>query len=537
MKGKIIETYKIKLGDVSLEVDIIETQSGFVREYFLKLPELGVGTEALMNSIKNELIAFTEPLEKPSKEKMQEKKQAIREKAEQLIEKEMKLPEKTKKLLVELITEEMTGLGRIEFMLADGNLEEIVVNQSNEPIWIYHKKHGWLKSNLFITPEEEIENYANIIARKAGKQITILNPLLDAHLPSGDRVNATFTPISTKGNTITIRRFRRSPWTITDLIEQKTISSEIAALIWEAIHYELSIIFSGGTASGKTSILGAFLPFIPANQRIISIEDTREVKAPSFMHWVPLTTREPNPEGKGQVQMIDLLVNSLRMRPDRIIVGEIRRQREAEVLFEAMHTGHAAYTTVHANTAEQTIRRLTNPPVSIPESMLDAVNLNVVMFRNRRLGIRRVLQVAEFITEGIGTEQVTVKANTLYQWKAANDKIVRRSESVRFFSELELFTGLMKNEIEQDLREKQRVLDWMVEQKINTVEEVGKTISKYYSNKKELFEEIKGKSETIKKGISLPKAPKTIMRKKVIGKKMFSKKMKPMKRGKINDSI
>lgn len=493
MKEKVIQTYKIKLGEIEAEVNIIEGKEGFVKEYFLNLPKLGMGTQALMNSIKNELITYAEAIEKPSKEKMEEQKENIRKKAKQLIEKEMKLKEKTKNLLVELITEEMTGLGKIEFMLADGNLEEIVINEAQEPVWVYHKKHGWLKSNLFISPEEEIENYANIIARKVGKQITVLNPLLDAHLTTGDRVNATFSPISTKGNTITIRRFRRSPWTITDLIENKTVSAEVAALIWEGIVYETSIVFSGGTASGKTSLMAACLPFIPANQRIISIEDTREVNLPSFLHWVPLTTREPNPEGKGQVQMIDLLVNSLRMRPDRVIVGEIRRQREAEVMFEAMHTGHSVYTTVHANTAEQTIRRLTNPPINIPPSMLEAVNLNVVMFRNRRLGMRRILQIAEFITEGIGTEKVRVKANTLFQWKPTKDKITKHSESIRFFSELELFTGLMKSEIEEEIREKQAVLNWMIEQKINTVEKVGKAVAEYYSNKEGILELVKKK--------------------------------------------
>jgi len=114
-------------------------------------------------------------------------------------------------------------------------------------------------------------------------------------------------------------------------------------------------------------MLNAMLPFIPTNHRIVSIEDTRELQLPNFLHWVPLNTREPNPEGKGEVSMLDLLVNSLRMRPDRVIVGEIRRQKEAEVLFEAMHTGHSVYATLHADRAEQVLLRLTNPPIGIPE--------------------------------------------------------------------------------------------------------------------------------------------------------------------------
>jgi len=208
----------------------------------------------------------------------------------------------------------------------------------------------------------------------------VLDPLLDAHLITGDRANATLFPISGRGNTITIRRFRRDPWTVTDLIKNKTTSSEVMALIWMGMQYELNLILSGGTGSGKTSFLNVCLPFIQPNHRILSIEDTRELSLPSFLHWIPMTTREPNPEGKGAVEMLDLLVNSLRMRPDRIIVGEVRRQREAEVMFEAMHTGHSVYTTLHANTADETIRRLVNPPIEVPTTMLEAVHLNVVMY-------------------------------------------------------------------------------------------------------------------------------------------------------------
>ena len=121
-------------------------------------------------------------------------------------------------------------------------------------------------------------------------------------------------------------------------------------------------------------------------QRIISIEDTRELTLPVSLHWVPMETRLPNPEGKGEVTMLDLVVNSLRMRPDRIIMGEIRRKREAEVLFEAMHTGHSVYATLHANDVDETIARLTNPPIDVPKQLLSSVNMLAVMNRNRRTG-------------------------------------------------------------------------------------------------------------------------------------------------------
>jgi flagellar protein FlaI len=200
------------------------------------------------------------------------------------------------------------------------------------------------------------------------------------------------------------------------------------------------------------------------------------------LHWVPLTTREANPEGKGAVTMLDLLVNSLRMRPDRIIVGEIRRKEEAEVMFEGMHTGHSVYSTVHANTAEETITRLTNPPVNIPVNMLDSVHLNVVMFRNRRLGVRRVLQVAEFILEKRGAGEQTVRANVLFRWRGNDDKIVKANESIRLMDELTLHTGLSKEKVLAQISEKQKILEWMVKFKVRDVNEVGKVVANYYKD-------------------------------------------------------
>jgi len=372
----------------------------------------------------------------------------------------------------------MFGLGKIEFLLADPNLEEVVINGTREPVWVYHKKYGWLKTNIRIEHENEILNYANNIGRKVGRQITLLNPLMDAHLPTGDRVNATLFPISTHGNTITIRKFRRSPWTITDFIENKTLNYEVSALIWLAIQYEMNMIVAGGTASGKTSLLNVFACFIQPNQRIVSIEDTSELQLPNFLHWVPLTTREPNPEGLGGVSMLDLLVNSLRMRPDRIIVGEIRRAKEAEVLFEAMHTGHSVYATLHADTAEQALKRLTNPPISVPESVIEALHLIAVAFRDRRLGIRRLLQLAEILP---GSEKRGPQVNVLYKWKPGKDEIVKENDSYRLIEEIRMHTGMNDQEIKNDIEEKIKILKWLVKNQVKDLNKIGKIIAIYYS--------------------------------------------------------
>jgi flagellar protein FlaI len=255
----------------------------------------------------------------------------------------------------------------------------------------------------------------------------------------------------------------------------ETISVEAAAMIWMAIQYEMSAIIAGGTASGKTSALNCFADFFPPNQRIISIEDTREIRLPKFLHWVPMNTRLPNAEGKGEISMEDLLVNSLRMRPDRIIVGEVRRKREAETLFEAIHTGHSVYATFHANNAEQTVDRLTHAPIEVPPILLPAISLIIVQFRNRRSGVRRTFQIAEIL------EDATV--NILMQYDQQTDRLVKKNPSKSLFKNLRLYTGMSDSQIRQDLDEKEKVLNYMVKLNITDVDEVGRLIAEYYTDK------------------------------------------------------
>ena len=241
---------------------------------------------------------------------------------------------------------------------------------------------------------------------------------------------------------------------------------------------------NGGFIIHNTSFLNTILPFVPPNQRIISIEETRELNLPKFLHWVPLTTRESNPEGKGEVNMLDLLINSLRMRPDRIVVGEVRRQPEAEVLFEALNTGHSVYSTLHANTAEEAFRRLTSPPINLPKDLIKSLPLFAIMFRQRKKNIRRLFELTE-------VDSKDAKLNELYKWNPKQDKQIKIKDSKRLVSDLAMFTGMTKEGMDKDVQEKIGILKWMVKNKVNTINTVGKTISEYYSNKKEFLKNVK----------------------------------------------
>ena len=481
-----LDQYEYKSKDIPISVTISRVKGEFVPVYEVRISSISKTTEFLLEKIRQELIRQVNlgVADIIDVKKAGQVEELFAETIGDLINKYFPdADEATQGFLTSYLIARSLGLGNIELLMDDNFLEEIVINQADEPVWVYHKKHGWLKTNIFLKDEDQIRHYAALIGRKVGRQISVLEPLLDAHLSEGDRVNATLNPISTAGNTITIRRFSRDPWTITRLVTYGTISSEAAAWIWMAMHYELSALIAGGTASGKTSALNCFANFFPPNQRIISIEDTREIQLPRFLHWVPLNTRLPNAEGKGEIAMGDLLVNSLRMRPDRILVGEVRRKREAETLFEAIHTGHSVYATFHANTAEEAIERLTNPPIDVPKIMLPAISLVIVQFRNRRTGNRRTFQIAETLPNA--------GFNILMQYNPKSDRLVKVAKSKSFFTTLKLYTGLSDAELQREINEKQRIIDYLVAQRIMDVDAVGRVIAEYYTNKENLLRYVK----------------------------------------------
>lgn len=506
---KEVETYQVNADGVPAKISIKETDEEYVLVYQVQRPEIPSATEAVLKDLKEKIVKTvnlsTEEFVNSSE--IENVRQKFRDRAMDLLNDRLpETGEKEKQILIGNVIHEMLGLGEIEIPLNDGNLEEIVINSADEPIWVYHQEKGWLKSDIKFEDEDQIKNYASDIGRRVGKNISSLHPLLDAHLPSGDRVNASLYPISTQGNTITIRKFARDPWTITDFIENGTVSKEAAAFLWLCMQYEMNVLVSGGTGAGKTSLLNVLMPFIPPSQRVLSIEDTREVSLPNFLHWVPLTTREPNPEGKGGVSMLDLLVNALRMRPDRILVGEIRKKKQAEVLFEAMHTGHSVYSTLHADTAEQTVRRLINPPIDVPKTMVEAVDINVVMFRDRRRNFRRLMELAE-IARNEETDEV--EANILYEWDSQEDEIEKKMDSGNdkrteyrtqqssgsIYGTLKMHTGLKREEIDENIENKEKILQWMIDKEVNEVDEVGKVVAEYYSDPERINEIVEDDGE------------------------------------------
>ena len=506
--SSIIETYEFTTKNIPAKIVIKRVSDEYVPIYSVNISKISTTTAAILEKIKTELVkqvnlGVIDILDSKQKDNVSAQ---FKTTISILLDKYFpEVSDDQKNFLNTYLVQQSLGMGNVEILMDDVNLEEIAVNSSKEPVWVYHKKHGWLKTNIQIKSEEQIKHYSTMIGRKVGRQLSVLEPLLDAHLNEGDRANATISPISTQGNTITLRKFSRDPWTITKFLKARTMSLDSASLIWLSMHYELSALIAGGTASGKTSTLNVLANFFPPNQRIISIEDTREIRLPKFLHWLPMTTRNSNAEGKGQVTMEDLLVNSLRQRPDRILVGEVRRKQEAQTLFEAIHTGHSCYATFHANNATEAVKRLTNKPIEVPQTMVNAISLIITQFRNRRTGLRRTFQLAELDENGM--------PNVLQQYDSKKDILKKQNNSKTLFQTLELYTGLSRKELDSALKEKSKVLNYLVKKNIDSVDGVGRVMAEYYTNKdnlmkfvrsnKDFLESIKQKTKQKKQNIPI----------------------------------
>ena len=346
---------------------------------------------------------------------------------------EMDVEEVTFKKILYYIKRESLGFGKIDPLMRDPNIEDISCDGAGVPIFLYHRKYGSVGSNIIFPEEEELSYFVIRLAQKCGKHISIAEPMLDATMPDGSRIQMTLgTEVTTKGSTFTIRKFRADPFTPPDLISLNTVSSEIMAYFWLAVENRVNTLIAGGTASGKTTVLNAFSLFIPRDAKIVSIEETREINLP-HPNWIPGVARTGfgeivNDRMVGEIDLYDLMKAALRQRPEYILVGEIRG-KEAYVLFQAMATGHATYSTVHADSAKSLIHRLEGKPIEIPRIMLQALDIVSIHITTRVKGkrARRCKQIIEIIDIDPTTKEILT--NEVFRWDPVEDKFVYTGKS------------------------------------------------------------------------------------------------------------
>ncbi|MBR9682593.1 MAG: type II/IV secretion system ATPase subunit, partial [Candidatus Aenigmarchaeota archaeon] len=306
------------------------------------------------------------------------------------------------------------------------------------------------------------------------------------------RVQSTLgTDIARKGSNFTIRKFTKDPLTPVHLQKFKTLNSDVAAYLWLAIDYGRSMLISGGTATGKTSMLNAMSLFIKPELKIVSIEDTPELRLP-HTHWVPSVARQPIAEIEGtvlgEVDMFALLRESLRQRPDYLIVGEVRG-REAYVLFQQIATGHASLSTIHADSLNRLIDRLTTPPINLPANLIESLDI-IIFLTKIKYGnsyVRKVASILEIL--GFDREKNVPIVNEVFKWNPRTDKFEQVNPSVIVKKISEQY-GINKSELEKEIKNRKSVLDWMSERGILDFMDVARIIKIYYSRPEELLDAI-----------------------------------------------
>ncbi|WP_409199970.1 CpaF family protein [Methanobrevibacter sp. DSM 116169] len=399
-----------------------------------------------------------------------------------------------KKYLNELSSkffQDIIGYGEIDPLIKDDMLEEIMVIGINKPVFVYHRKYGMMKSDLVFKNEIELVNLIDSIARQINRRIDQESPILDGRLIDGSRVNATISPVSADGPSLTIRKFKKDPLTIIDLIKSNTISSELAAFLWLCIDgvgvKSANAIISGGTSSGKTTMLNALSVFINPKERIVTIEDTLELQIPHD-HIIRMETRPPNVENKGELTMNDLVKNSLRQRPDRIVVGEVR-SHEAITLFTALNTGHSVFGTLHSNNARETITRLTNAPMSVPQIMISALDFIIMqnrIYKSKGESVRRISEVAEIV----GVEEGTIQLNKIFQWNPETDTIDNISIASKTINEISKKSGISNEILFNEIDNRQILINYLVRENIRSINDVKKYIEKYYIDSNSVLNKI-----------------------------------------------
>jgi flagellar protein FlaI len=382
------------------------------------------------------------------------------------------------------------GDGLIDAIMHDKYIEDISCDGVNVLIFAYHASYESMKTTLSYHSAEELDSFVTKLAQRAGKYISIAEPILDGTMSDGSRIQMTLgQEVTAHGSTFTIRKFKDEPITPTDLIEWKTFVPLSIAYIWLAVENGKSILFAGGTASGKTTSLNAIALFIPPMAKIVTLEDTREVKLP-HPNWIPSVTRDSfDAAGRGEINMYELLRAAMRQRPEYIIVGEVRG-KEAQTLFQAMSTGHVTYSTIHADSVSSVVHRIENPPLDVPRNMLSALDIVCIQVQARVGGkrIRRSKQIVEILDIDPRTNELIT--NEVFKWRSATDEINYSGKSY-ILEEIMEAKGWTDNRMREELKRRQEVLEWMRIKKIRHYKDVSKILISYHRDPEAVIEKVR----------------------------------------------
>ena len=395
-----------------------------------------------------------------------------------LIELGIELSYETYKKIYYYLYRDFTGFNEVESLLKDYFVEDIECNGLNTPIYVVHRVYRNIKTNISFKNLDNLANFVEKIAQRAGKYISYANPILDGSLPDGSRVNATYTKdITSKGPTFTIRKFTKTPWTPTQLIKFKTLSPEMMAYLWLLIQHKMNILITGGTSSGKTTLLNAIAFFIPPEARVVSIEDTRELNLPRE-NWLPSVARTSTGVGNvGEIDLFTLLRSSFRQNPDYVIVGEVRG-KEASVLFQGMASGHSSISTMHADSVDTVIKRLETPPIELSPALLNVLDCVCIMTHAtvKKQETRKLKEIVEIINvtpEGIGL------TNTPFLWNPFDDDFYFK-KNIKIFEKISRRSGLKIEDLELEFRRRAQLIYRLSQKKVFGFKKFQDIVNEYY---------------------------------------------------------
>lgn len=380
------------------------------------------------------------------------------------------------------------GYERINPLVRDPNIEDISCSGIEIPIYLFHRKYNNIVTNVHLG-EKELDSLVVKLCQRSGKHISIGEPIVDATLPDGSRIQATLgKEITTRGSSYTIRKFKGDPITPIDLIRYGTCSMEMMAYYWIAIENNISVLLAGGTASGKTSLMNAISLFIPRLSKVVSIEDTREIML-HHENWIADATRKSfTVGGTGEVSMYELLTAALRQRPEFIIVGEVRG-KEALTLFQAMSTGHTTYSTMHASDVQTVVNRLENEPINVPHVMMQAlgiISIQIQTYVNEKR-VRRTNTIVEIT--GLDARSGSLRINEFYRWDPLQD-IFKRAGDSYVLNEIMKARGWKPDKLFIEFKNREQILAYMTAKQIRDYVSVSLIVHMYATNPQLVMEAV-----------------------------------------------
>jgi type IV secretory pathway ATPase VirB11/archaellum biosynthesis ATPase len=387
--------------------------------------------------------------------------------------------------LLYFLKRDFIGYERIDGIKHDINVEDISCDGYNSPVFVYHGDYEQIITNVY-HGKQELDDFVVKLAQRSGKGISKRQPQVDATLPDGSRAQLTLgVEVSDHGTNYTIRQFKDVPFTPIDLINWNTFSLEEMGYLWLCIENNKSLIFAGGTASGKTTSLNAVSLFIPSNSKIVSIEDTREVELPQ-RNWIASVTRPSfTDDDKGDVDEFDLLEAALRQRPDYIVMGEIRGE-EGRTLFQVMSTGHTTYTTFHADSVGEVLKRFTTDPINVSKTMFTALDLVSIQSSTRVGGkkVRRNKALTEINHYDAENDEINVQ--DVYQWQAETDEFLKMGSS-NTLEDIKFDRGWTQSKLETEMFKRQVVLAYLIDRGLNTYTQVAATFQAFINDQETIL--------------------------------------------------